>query len=77
VSIGKLLQMFWRNVLIPSSQFVCFMLLLDFEDPEVVGNKLFRNAFDFLPVKTASYPSELHSLCSVFVLFDKEVRLHV
>jgi len=38
VSIGT----FWWNFLIPSLQYMYVVLLLDFEDPIVVGNKLYR-----------------------------------
>jgi hypothetical protein len=43
MSFGK----FWWNFLVPSLQYVYVVLLLDFEDPIVVGNKLVRKYLIF------------------------------
>ena len=59
VAIGT----FWWNFLIPCLQYVSAVLLLNFEDPIVVGNKLFRKYLIF-----TSQDGAISQRTSVFML---------
>jgi len=60
MSFGK----FWWNFLVPSLQYVYVVLLLDFEDPIVVRNKLFRKYLIFF----ASQYGVISKRTSIFML---------